>query len=394
MIVDRVGELHQSGPKGRKRWRVKYWLSGEREPRYKWFSRAEGNDSHSRQEAKKLLARWQQEVGRTPGKASQEKLPVLAEHIEHYLSTAGERCNADVQQYLRVTCGKLIVFFGERRVIDSITPRDADRFLADLQKSGLADASIKSNLNNVKAIFRKAQQNYPDHFRQSPFAHLRVKVKPTKGTWRYVPHEDIVRALPECPSRGRTSKLGWQLLICLCRYAGLRAFSEALEIGKCDVDLTQDPPLLKVYSSKTARASGQPSRVVPVLFPILADLIQEAMMDLTDPLLVSSKVTRSRSDAHRTLQRIQVRAGLVDVEGRTLWRPGFQLHRACCEKDFLGLGLSEYQYCRAIGHSPEVSRRYYLDKFSNAVLEDAARDEFRAAAAKARQQMSSFKVTA
>ena len=84
---------------------------------------------------------------------------------------------------------------------------------------------------------------------------------------------------------------------------------------------------------------------------------------------------------------ILTRSGLVDDEGRTLWRPGFQVLRACCEKDFLGLGLSEYLYCRAIGHSPAVSRAYYLAKFEGATLEEDARNEFKAAAARVRRDL-------
>ena len=62
--------------------------------------------------------------------------------------------------------------------------------------------------------------------------------------------------------------------------------------------------------------------------------------------------------------------------------------RACCEKDFLGLGLSEYHYCRAMGHSPAVSRAYYLAKFEDATSEDDACDEFQAAAKRVKEQLS------
>ena len=54
--------------------------------------------------------------------------------------------------------------------------------------------------------------------------------------------------------------------------------------------------------------------------------------------------------------------------------------RGCCERDFLGLGLSEYRYTRAIGHSPEVSRRNYLARFKGAVLDDDSTAEFKRAA--------------
>ena len=108
------------------------------------------------------------------------------------------------------------------------------------------------------------------------------------------------------------------------------------------MDLTQNSPLIKVYASKTARQSGKPNRVVPVLFPILEDILVRAIAQSnpSDRYVVTSNVPRARSDTHRTLKKILQRGGLIDDSGRTLWHPGFQALRACCKKDFLGLGLS------------------------------------------------------
>ena len=58
--------------------------------------------------------------------------------------------------------------------------------------------------------------------------------------------------------------------------------------------------------------------------------------------------------------------------------------RVSCEYDFLKLHLPEAVYTQAIGHSPEVSRRYYLAKFQGARLDEFTRDEFRAAAERLR----------
>ena len=144
-----------------------------------------------------------------------------------------------------------------------------------------------------------------------------------------------------------------------------------------DVDLTTDPMLIKVYASKTARATGNPSRVVPVLFPILCNLLVEAI-ESAGRFVVDEQVPRQKGSDHKTLTRILKRAGLER------WRPGFQILRACCERDFLDFGLSEYRYTRAIGHSPEVSRRDYLARFEGAVLDDNANTEFKRADERAR----------
>ena len=273
------------------------------------------------------------------------------------------------------------------RRIDSIAPRDADRFLGRLQDLGLTDASIKSNIGNIKAVMRLVVKDYPDHFHRSPFAHINVKIKPKKGTWRYVPYEEVLKVFEACPDRA--NKLGWQMFLALCRFSGLRAFSEALELKKADVDLMSDPPLIKVYASKTARQSGKPSRVVPVLYPILNELLVRSLSE-TSPAehLVPSGVPRARSDAHRTLKVVLRRAELVDEDNRVLWRPAFQVLRACSEKGFLGLGLFEYRYCRAIGHGATVSPACYLAKSEDATLEDDAHDEFQAATERVKSQPS------
>ena len=156
------------------------------------------------------------------------------------------------------------------------------------------------------------------------------------------------------------------------------------------MDLVSDPPLIKVYGSKTARQTGIPSRIVPVLFPILKDLLVRSMGESSpaEQYIVPSCVSRRRNNAHDALGIILKRAGLVDDNGRTSWHPAFQVLRGCCERDFLDLGLSEYRYCQAIGHSPAVSRAYYLAKFEDATLEDDARDEFQAAAERVKEQLS------
>ena len=389
-VITKVGKLHKAGRKGQQRWRVKYWLGDDPKPKTKYMGPAEGSDKLTRTEADRLKARWIQECGATPGKAHAAKLPTLEEHIEHYFATSGKRCNSQVQACIRQSCKKLTTFFGSSRRINSITSSDADRFLGYLQDSGLADATIKSHIGNVKGLMRLAVQDYQDHFPRSPFAHVNVKAKPGKGDWRYVSYSDVLLALDACADEVCSSELGWQTLIGLCRFAGLRVFSEALELKKADVDLMSDPPLIKVYGSKTARQSGTPSRVVPVLFPILKDLLLRSISESSPAEIhvVPSCVPRRRSNAHDMLSAILKRAGLVDDNGRTLWRPAFKVLRACCEKDFLSLGLSEYRYCQAMGHSPEVSRAYYLAKFEDATLADDARDEFQAAAERVRLALS------
>lgn len=45
-------------------------------------------------------------------------------------------------------------------------------------------------------------------------------------------------------------------------------------------------------------------------------------------------------------------------------------------------GLPEADYAKAVGHSPEVSRKFYLAKFEGAGLDDGSAKRFRAVAKK------------
>ena len=71
------------------------------------------------------------------------------------------------------------------------------------------------------------------------------------------------------------------------------------------------------------------------------------------------------------------------------WKPPFQVLRASCEYDLLKVGLPEAVYTQAIRHSPEVSRRYYLAKFHGEKLDDFVRDEFKSAAARVNELITS-----
>ena len=123
---------------------------------------------------------------------------------------------------------------------------------------------------------------------------------------------------------------------------------------------------------------------MPVLFPILERLLVQANgeISLGEPLVVSSQLPRSSGSNHKTLMLILARAGVER------WEPALQVLRACFEPDLLDLGLPEADYTRAVGHSPEMSRRFYLAKFQGAQLDDGSADRFKAAAKKLREKLS------
>ncbi len=389
-------KLERAGRKGMQRWRIRYRFEGDQRWQSQYFGRAEGSGRLTKREADRLAARWLVEVGRDPGKAGACQVPTLKAHIDRYKAAIEPRYSQQSIDGIGLTIRYLLAYFGDRRRVSAISAPDAQQWATTLvtggigpivaqyegkpnrcKADGMSDASMKTHTSNARHIFAKTVQWHPDTMRMNPFDVVRIKVKPGKGVWRYVPHDDAVAAIEACTDQ-YTSRIGWQVFIALQRFAGLRR-GEALALEKADVDVSSDPMIIKVYASKTARSTGVPSRVVPVLYPVLADLLVAAIgeTDPADRLVVSSAVTRHKGSQHKTLGRILKRAGL------DRWRPGFQVLRACTERDFLDFGLSEFRYARAIGHSPEVSRRYYLARFEGAVVDEHATDEFKAAAGRA-----------
>ncbi len=399
--ISKVGKLHKAGRKGLQRWRVKYWLADDAESKTKYLGPAEGDRRLTAREASRLLSRWVQEVGANPDIAHKVTIPTLQEHIHHYLEMISPRYSPNTLNSVKLSIRYLVAFFGGSRRLNTITPTHGDNWLRALTtgKIGrylarsegrpnrcrvdrLADGTVKPHINNARHLFAAAMKRFPGTLRTNPFAHIKIKVQPKKGTWRYVPYSDTIAALEACTDI-KTSRLGWQVFIALCRFAGLRK-SEALNLEKMDVELEKSPPLIKVYASKTSRATGTPSRIVPVLFPILERLLVQAIAESppSEHWVVSGRLPRTRGSDQKTLMRILDRA---DVPR---WKPAFQVLRACFEKDLLDLGLPEADYTKAVGHSPEVSRKFYLAKFEGADLDTQSADRFIAAAERLREKLS------
>ena len=405
-------EPQLSGRPGRKWWRVRYWLRGETKPRSKYLGPAEGDRALTQQEARiQILSVLRDVVDEAirqldlpiqqpaPVIDQAATIPTLKEHIDDYMRRREKRYSGNTMKSLRETARYMLAAFGPDTRLDAITRKAVDDWFDSMvsgefadrleqfegkpnkcNRKGLSDGTIKPHISNARHIFSEAVKRYPDHLRANPFDHIKIRVQPSKGDWKYVPQEDVIKVM-EAATDVKTSRIGWQVLLALCRFAGLRK-GEAFDLKKSDVNLESDPPLIKVYSSKTARMSGNPSRVVPVLFPILEGKLREAMRsNPDDPHVVSTRLPRSSGSDHKTLKRIARRAGV------RMWRPAFQVLRACCEKDFLLLGLSERCYTQAIGHSPEVSRKWYLARFQDADIDEVDRDEFKQAASRVKAEM-------
>ena len=171
-MIRKAGKVHKSGPLGRKRWRFKYWLDENPDPRVKYLGPAEGREKLMPREAEILKARWLVEFGASPGKAIAQNLPTLEEHVNHYLQSIRPRYAKTSIAAIEYTIELLLSHFKPSCRIHVITPSMADAFFYALMGRGLADATLRHHLDNAKAVFRNAGGRYGDRFCENPFTHI------------------------------------------------------------------------------------------------------------------------------------------------------------------------------------------------------------------------------
>ena len=114
--------------------------------------------------------------------------PRLTEALELYLSTHPKRGNPSFSSYSRKSFERLTQAIGDK-LIDEVSRADGHSFVAAMMKQGLASASIRRQLNAVRAIMaayiREKELN-----RKNPFSEIPI---PEEG-------EDTVDAVPYTPA--------------------------------------------------------------------------------------------------------------------------------------------------------------------------------------------------
>lgn len=342
----------------RRYWRLSY-RDAQGNRRWRYFGSAERKSQRSaRTEAKRFLARLHLD----PAASNGTKAPRLGEHIERYLRN---RLDAAASTRLEDDrAGRLLIsFFGASRRIDQITPAACSDFRTalatgklkaamnykinrrfDLESRLPAEASVAKYIRHAKAIFGQAVRERTLSF--NPFGHVSGVAPTPRQNWHHVTREELQRLLDASPS------VGWKLFLSLQRLCGLRR-GEAFDLRWSDVDLNNFE--IEVYCTKTSRTSGVPTRIVPILDDALKNLVVEARQAAAaDDELVVSKNHVGRCMPEKRFDRICKRAGVQP------WNPRFQVLRRSCETDWARMGIPEAAYIKAIGHSKEVSRRFYV----------------------------------
>lgn len=273
---------------------------------------------------------------------------------------------------------RLLACFGEDRLLDSITPRDADRWRAWLEAQTkvvgegdgaidhqrFAAATIAKDIGLARQFFTKARRW--DLVSSNPFEGVKAGSQRNPDRLHYVSADDAQRLLDACPDTS------WRCIIALCRWGGLRCPSEVLKLRWADIDWGDEDRAgrMLVRSPKTEHHEGKADRTVP-LFDELRDVLLDAF-ELAEEGAerVVSRYPESTPNLRPAMLAIVRRTGL------TLWPRLFQNLRASRVDDL----RRQYpaKVCDAwVGNSEGVSRAHYEsvreEDFQRAVGGEGAR---------------------
>lgn len=165
----------------------------------------------------------------------------------------------------------LVGFFGEHRLLRTVTEGDADayrQYLLGGQELKWSTAGRSCGI--ARQLFKAAmRQRLVD---VNPFADVKSRVGRNEARMFFVKRDVADRVLNACPDAR------WRLLFALARFGGLRIPSEAVNLRWSDFDWEHGR--FTVTSPKTEH-QGKPTRVVP-LFSELRPFVMDAFARAED----------------------------------------------------------------------------------------------------------------
>jgi integrase len=269
---------------------------------------------------------------------------------------------------LQQAARNLCEFFGENRLVDTITAGDAADFhrwlatagRADQQSRrrkrspGLAPATIGKRLSRAREIFTDALKR--QLIRENPFDGIKSPRATNPARQVYVPASVVERLIETTPDHE------WKLLLAMARYLGVRVPSEPFSLTWADVDWERGR--IRLPSPKTA-VHGKEYRVVPLVPEVRQHL--EAVWDAAPEgaTYVFSRL-RERASTRQAekgfWQQVNLRQYLLRLikrAGLTPWPKLFANLRASAQTD-LADRFPAHVVCSWLGNSGIVAARHYL----------------------------------
>ncbi len=319
------------------------------------------------QPMKQQTAAWLESITRTPlrerlakvGLCEATTATLLGDFLDELSDQRVRR--GDVKKCTVVSWGhtrrNLVEFFGADRMIDSITPADADEWAAWLAgHKQLAENTVRKRSANAKMFFRVAVRR--KQIATNPFEGLVGSVTPSRGRQYFIPRETVTALLDQC--RGPE----FRLLLLFARYMGCRVPSEIVPLTWGDVDW--ENRRVVITSPKTERHPGGDKRVCPI-FPEVFPALQDAFDTAPEGEVYVFPSVRSGEKNLRTwLKRAIVKAGL------TPWPRLWQNFRATRSTELADL-FPSHVAAAWLGHTEKIADGHYrqvtTDHFRRATTE-------------------------
>ena len=355
--IKRVGELTTKSVNMRNGNAVKYWkvrlllVDGKRKDHI--IGRVgRGEGCMSRQQAKTELANFMREAVNRPVATLKQGRATLRAWCDHVADEVKSGAKPATRSIYKTVGRYLVEAMGADTRLTTIDKQHAERFKARLSAGELADARVSGNnqtvtsaatvkkyITTARAIFNEAVR--AREIDDNPFADVDVLVPESRDEWHYVTHDEAEALLAQC------SNVGWQAMVALCRWGGLRR-GEARDLEWSTVDL--EARTMRVWTAKTERTRSSGNwRTVPINDRLLS-VLGDARMVL-GKYVVTDHVGRSVLD--KTLRAVMRRAGVA-------WGDPFHdLRRARCQ-DLAAAGVPVKDAAEMMGHSVAVMMRYYV----------------------------------
>lgn len=218
----------------------------------------------------------------------------------------------------------------------TLTHEQALRWRKEMADDGVRPSTVAKHVRHASMYFAWLHRT-GRHPGPNPFDGIRKTVQPTDMT-RYVPFEELLVILEQCPSAS------WRNAFALARLAGLR-INEIRALKAQHVDMDRGLILVRPDRVGTKKST----RDVP-LDPRLRDLL--VYREWADPC---SGLPR---DIYRSASGASARS-ILESSGIEPYRKPFHGLRASCERDW----MDEHPImtvCYWMGHSPAVAAKHYV----------------------------------
>ena len=242
--------------------------------------------------------------------------------------------------------GHLVAYFGEERLITTLTLRDAELFAEYLTSLRLAENTKRRYLGIAKQFFNWAVRG--KEIDENPFVDQKTSVNGNQEKNRfYVTREMAERILATCPDAE------WRLIFALMRFGGLRCPSEVLTLEWSEVNWEMDRFL--IHSIKTEHVEGKDTRLCP-MFPELRPHFEECFdaADDGEQFVISKRHKMTHRGLIAQYRRILLHAGVPEYPKL------FQNLRSTRQNELADDGYDVHVVTAWIGNSRDVALKYYL----------------------------------